>query len=104
MRFVCIICIPEFIFTLMKTYFQFKAHIFLTGFLFLVSSQSTSGQTIRGKVQETDGRSLPYVNLLLIHPDNSTLVKGAVSDSSGVYLMDNVPSGTYLLAARMVEC
>jgi hypothetical protein len=69
--------------------------------LFLYSLPGFS-QSITGKVQESDGQSLPFTNVLLLNSKDSTLVKGAVADQSGAYTIDNVRSGTYLLAATMV--
>jgi hypothetical protein len=70
-------------------------------FFFLCSLPGFS-QSITGKVQESDGQYLAFANVLLLNSKDSTLVKGAVSDQSGAYRLDNVRSGTYLLAATMV--
>jgi hypothetical protein len=53
-------------------------------------------------VQESGGKAMPFANVLLLNSKDSTLVKGAVSDETGYYIIDKVQSGTYLLAATMV--
>jgi hypothetical protein len=59
-------------------------------------------QTVKGRVQEHNGKALPYVNVLLLNSKDSSLVKVGVTDTSGVYEIDNIPHGTYLLSASMM--
>lgn len=77
-----------------------KSHLLLL--LFSLFSLHALPQTIIGKVQDSDGKALPFANVLLLHSKDSTLVKGAASDETGHYRIDHVHSGTYLLAATMV--
>ncbi len=80
----------------MKSCMHRCAPCLLIGLLF---SLSVSGQSIRGQVQGADGKPLPYANLLLLRANDSTLVKGAVSDEGGAYTLDNVRAGSYVLSA-----
>jgi hypothetical protein len=82
----------------MKTYTYF-----LLLFSSLVFSFKGYGQSqITGKIQESDGKPLPFANVLLLNGRDSSLVKGAISDDLGAYSIDNIGSGTYRLVATMV--
>ncbi|KAA5548255.1 outer membrane beta-barrel protein [Adhaeribacter rhizoryzae] len=71
------------------------------GLIFL--SISAYGQIIiKGSVQATDGQPLAYANALLLNPNDSSLVKGAVVNASGYYTFEQVSPGYYLIAASMV--
>src|SRR5687768_9126963 len=74
--------------------------------LFILSSliawQAFSQSQIRGKVQESDGKPLPFANVLLLNAKDSTLVKGMVSSEAGLYSLDRVGAGEYRIAATMV--
>lgn len=65
-------------------------------------SNYTFGQSIKGKVLEINGKPLPFVNVLLLSAKDSSLVKGAVSDTLGSYAIDNIRNGTYLISASMI--
>lgn len=71
-------------------------------FFFSLLFFGSYAQSISGKVQESDGKPMPFVNVLLLHNKDSTLAKGAVSNEDGAYLMENIHPGTYLVAATMV--
>lgn len=45
---------------------------------------------------------MAFANVLLLNSRDSTLVKGAVSDEKGAYIIENVRPGTYLLLVTMV--
>ena len=76
---------------------------FLITLIFLGNAFCLYAQSkINGKVEDTSSQPIPFVNVLLLDNKDSTLVKGAVSDETGNYIINNVPAGTYLLAASMV--
>ena len=70
--------------------------------LFMLLSFNVVGQSIKGRVQDSDRSPLPFVNVLLLNAKDSSLIKGAVSDTLGVYIIDNIQPGTYLLSASMI--
>ncbi len=70
--------------------------------LFSLLSLPIFCQSISGKVQESNGQPLSFVNVLLLHSSDSSLVKGAVSDTLGNYAFYNIHQGSYLLSASMV--
>ncbi|GAA4470397.1 outer membrane beta-barrel family protein [Nibrella saemangeumensis] len=57
---------------------------------------------IRGQVQEAGGKPLAFANVHLLKAEDSTVVKGMVASDAGVYSLDGVPPGSYLLMATMV--
>jgi outer membrane receptor protein involved in Fe transport len=59
-------------------------------------------QSVTGNVQESDGKPLPFANVLLLSSKDSSLVKGAIADQAGAYSFEHIRPGTYLLAATMV--
>jgi len=75
---------------------------FVLSFLIGIGTFGASGQSIKGRVQGDDGKPLPAVNVLLLSSVDSSLVKGAVSDTTGAYTIDNIRSGIYLVSASMI--
>ncbi|MGD1894099.1 MAG: outer membrane beta-barrel protein [Cyclobacteriaceae bacterium] len=55
---------------------------------------------LSGKVIDTSGEALPFVNVLLLNAADSALAKGAITDESGTYVLEGISSGTYLLQFR----
>ncbi|MFY0654898.1 MAG: TonB-dependent receptor [Cyclobacteriaceae bacterium] len=68
----------------------------------LFASLSVHGQSVQGTVQDIDNEPLPFVNVLLLHANDSALARGAASDVSGVFFINNVKLGSYILQARMI--
>jgi hypothetical protein len=77
-------------------------HFLLPSILVLCSCQLTSGQTLSGQVQETDGKPLPFANVLLLSGKDSSLVKGAVTTDAGTFRIENIRYGSYLTAVSMI--
>ncbi|WPP51965.1 outer membrane beta-barrel family protein [Catalinimonas niigatensis] len=70
--------------------------------LLALFSQYVYCQYIRGNVQDSGRKVLPFVNVLLLNSTDSSLVKGTVSDTLGHYSFYNIQPGKYLLSASMV--
>lgn len=68
----------------------------------LFSSSGFCSGSITGKVVDDMGEPLPFANVLLLLPSDSTLIKGEVTNLDGKYSFDNVPVGEYLLSVTMV--
>ena len=77
-----------------------KTPLFLLGLL--LCGWHVYPQTIRGRVQNDDNQPVPWANVLLLNPADSSLVKGDVSDTTGHYVLKQVPAGQYLLLATSV--
>lgn len=58
--------------------------------------------TVSGEVRDAAGKPLEFVTILLVKAQDSTLVKGAISDAAGRYTIDNVAAGAYRVATSLV--
>ncbi|GAA4431017.1 outer membrane beta-barrel family protein [Ravibacter arvi] len=60
-------------------------------------------RTISGKVlQQSDKEGIPFVNVFLLKPADSTMVKGIAASEKGTYQFEDVVAGSYLVMASMV--
>lgn len=58
--------------------------------------------TLTGTVLDERQSPLPSATVLLLDPSDSTLVKGNVTNNEGVYRIENLQSGKYLISVSMV--
>lgn len=58
--------------------------------------------TITGKILDEEGQPLEYANVLLLNSIDSSLYKGGLSESGGIYTFERVAEGSYLLSTSMV--
>ncbi|MCA1763753.1 MAG: TonB-dependent receptor family protein [Flavobacteriales bacterium] len=71
--------------------------IFLTFF----SAQAQTAE-VRGKLQDAETRDpIAFANVVLLNPEDSSMVKGATTDLSGSFKME-VAQGTYILRATFL--
>ncbi len=68
----------------------------------LLSSLQAQDQ-ITGILKNNSGEPLSYANVLLLHPGDSTLVLGNVSDEKGKYILNNIPTGEYFIKVSMIS-
>lgn len=68
----------------------------------LIGNKVIGQSHISGQVQEADGKPLAFANVLLLKAHDSTLVKGMVTSDAGIYRLEGVPPGSYLLMATLV--
>lgn len=69
----------------------------LYAFLFCVLVLQTAYGQISGRFATTTGQPVPFANVLLLNGTDTTLVKAALTDEKGAYLIENTPSGKYML-------
>lgn len=62
----------------------------------------TSRITISGTVVYETNVVQPYVNVLLINPSDSILVRGTLAEEDGEFIIEQVTPGTYILLTRSV--
>jgi outer membrane receptor protein involved in Fe transport len=76
-----------------------KNSFFFLFLLFFFTIRISNAQVgIRGKITDSLDTGIPYVPLAIISSADSAVVKGAVTDDSGFYIIDNtVKPGRYLL-------
>src|ERR1700727_2337271 len=72
--------------------------LLLTNCLSLVLAQSK----INGSVQNKDGQALEAATVLLHRQKDSTVIRSAVSDKSGRFVLDRVAAGTYYLSVTSI--
>ncbi|MCL6265908.1 TonB-dependent receptor domain-containing protein [Flagellimonas myxillae] len=71
--------------------------------LFCLLAQMVHGQnTINGSVQDDSGNPLAFANVLLLKASDSSLTKGTITMEDGKFLLENIPSGNYVLTASMI--
>lgn len=69
--------------------------------LFL-SIQAYSQYSIQGTIKDTKNAGIPFANVLLCNPRDSSLIKGTITDDQGKYLLANVNKGNYIVQSYMV--
>ncbi|MDG1571536.1 outer membrane beta-barrel family protein [Robiginitalea sp. M366] len=52
---------------------------------------------ISGTLKDSEGKALPYSNVILLRAADSVQVKGTSADESGIFVLRDVPGGSYLL-------
>lgn len=70
-------------------------------FLFACLSLFSQVQ-ISGVIHSTDGRTLPFVNVLLLSAADSALLKGEISEDDGSFVFTDIPANDYRLLLSMV--
>ncbi|TXE06468.1 outer membrane beta-barrel family protein [Algoriphagus aquimarinus] len=56
-----------------------------------------SQEIIQGKVIDLQSNKVSYANVLLLNVPDSTFIKGAITDESGVFTFTNIPKGNYFI-------
>ncbi len=62
----------------------------IVSFIALAFAQSTEKATITGQLTDQQNQPMAFANVLLLHPADSSLIKGTITDSAGVYLFEMV--------------
>ncbi len=70
--------------------------------LILIHQHAEAQNKITGKVKDAGSNPLSYSNVLLLQPNDSTLVKGTVSDEDGSFEIENIDDGSYILQTLMM--
>ncbi len=58
--------------------------------------------TITGNIIQSDGKPVEYANVMLLSTGDSTLVKGAIADENGRFVLQAASGNAYFLQATMV--
>ena len=88
---------------------KFTFHIYLTLMLLItfchtpiISQPSVSG-TVEGTVQDsTSGTPMGYANVVIFTESDSTQITGTITDSTGYFELENIPTGQYYLRANFI--
>jgi hypothetical protein len=77
--------------------------LFLSLLFLLGTIQMLSAQTLlKGRVLDEQQKPLPYANVLLLKAQDSSLVKGAVTDDAGLFALEAIAEGQYLISGSMI--
>ncbi|KAA0988755.1 outer membrane beta-barrel family protein [Dyadobacter aurulentus] len=79
-----------------------KTNLTLLIILICAASPAMSQSRVRGKIVEKGDQGAAYATIALVAATDSSVVKGAVSDESGVFEIDNVANGNYLVNVQYV--
>lgn len=74
-------------------------YLFFVGFL---TTEVTAQVQVKEAVVDAEGLPLPSGNVLILNENDSTLVKGAISDKFGNYRLNGINPGSYILSISMV--
>lgn len=74
----------------------------ICAFLISYTSAAWAQSSISGSVSDPQGQPMVSANVLLLQPNDSSLVKGVVSDINGDFAITQVQQGNYLLSASMI--
>ncbi|MFH4967014.1 outer membrane beta-barrel family protein [Gaetbulibacter sp. M240] len=77
---------------------------FLFGCFLIISAfgLAQSQFTISGDVKDTNQQGIAFVNVLLVKAQDSSLVKGTISNENGFYSINSVSAGTYKIISSFV--
>lgn len=67
-----------------------------------LSAQHNGKVMVDGIVQNEQAKAMDFANVLLLDPADSTLIKGAITDSSGYYAFEDLRAGQYLIQADLI--
>ena len=76
----------------------------IASFIFFISLHGIvlSQTDLSGLLTDENDEALPYANVLLLNPTDSSLLKGSVTGLDGRFSIPGIESGDYLLSASMV--
>ncbi len=63
---------------------------------------TVSAQTISGKITDEQSKPLAGTNVILLMPDNKTLVKSDMTNDEGGFVLDAIPAGEYILKVYLL--
>ena len=66
-----------------------------------IATMPAMAQHITGKIINEQGEALPYANVFLLNYQDSTFIKGTVSDENGAFSLDGYPNGDILKVSAM---
>lgn len=79
-----------------------KRIVILTFFTLFSMVVAKSQVKLNGIVVNQEEQGLPGANVLLLRVQDSTLVKGGITDGKGIFVLDNVQRGSYLFSIRYI--
>lgn len=74
--------------------------LLIASLFFLIAN--TNAQKISGKITDATGKPQEFVNVMLMHIPDSTMKKGAVTETDGSFSLDHIDAGRYYINASFV--
>lgn len=68
----------------------------------LLAQTTSKANKVSGSLLDEQGKPLDYATVSLLNARDSTIVKGALSNESGVYIFDHINAGRYIIKATVV--
>ncbi|TPE44999.1 outer membrane beta-barrel family protein [Pontibacter mangrovi] len=88
---------------MMKTYLQFAlSFLFILCPLALSAQNQPSGKVSGTLVEAGNFKPVGFANVVLLSLPDSSLVTGATTDVDGLFILERIPAGRYVLRASMV--
>lgn len=79
-----------------------KSSYLLPLFALLLMASAASAQSIRGVIQQPNGKSVEFATVTLHKAADSLLVKGAITGDDGHYEIKDAPAGRYFIKANVI--
>jgi iron complex outermembrane receptor protein len=83
-----------------KTYYILLLLLISTTALFAQDTKTAA--KVSGSLINENGKPMDYATVSLLKAQDSSVVKGALSNETGVYVFDNIHTGSYLIKATVV--
>ncbi|MGH1435695.1 MAG: TonB-dependent receptor domain-containing protein [Lewinella sp.] len=77
-------------------------HLLLTLFSILTLFSLQAQQSLTGTITDTGDQPLAFANVLLLQAEDTTFIKGAITDLDGLFTITNIPPGAYFIRASMM--
>lgn len=74
----------------------------LISLLFITTLLSAHSAVLTGQITDPDGMSVDFASVRVLAASDSVLVSGATADDKGIYRIDNLPEGKYLVNATCI--
>jgi hypothetical protein len=74
----------------------------LAAFVMCLSGQLSAQFVVKGKVVEKNNEVAPYATIALVAGKDSSIVKGAISDDQGLFAIDNISEGSYMVTVQYI--
>lgn len=75
---------------------------FVICFLSVLALKAEAQVIVSGTVTDEQQAAIPTATILLLNPQDSSMVKGAVTDDSGRFQFQSVKPGSYILSVSMI--
>ena len=79
-----------------------KIYLFITVFLGFITSINAQSYELSGVINDEKNEPVAFANILVLNPQDSTVVTGTSSDDKGLFKIDKLKPNKYLLNASFI--